>query len=151
MRFRLFLSRVPVALAAGDILLAACGGGRQIPLPVCEQSTALLTARTADGAATIAAVDITGNCQVVPSCAPSTATPCATVLIQGFLTNGCSLTFVSLDGRSVSATVSVVPTGPTYQCRDDLGAIHAAGFARFEPHEIVIDFSTATPADAGTD
>lgn len=147
MRFRL-TSRFPLALAA--ILTATCGPGGSL-LPPCERVRAQLTARTVDGAATIAAVTITGSCYLGSTCHPSATTPCATVLILGSPGSPCSLTFMSPDGRSVSATASVVVTGPTYRCRDDSGMIYNVGYGHFEPAEIVVDFSTAPPADAGVD
>src|SRR5262245_55345148 len=128
--------------------IGGCGSSNRT-YPLCEQGTASLIARTVDGAATIAAVTTTGNCQVTAVCVPSTTTPCATVSIVGYGATTCTATFVSVDGRSISATASVTANGPSYQCRDGSGMIHTAGYSHFEPASIDVDFSAAGPGDGG--
>jgi hypothetical protein len=149
------------------LLVVHCGGGGAAPdggdaapgvdapplssLPECGGALARVTARTADGRATIAAVDLSppGQCRIVSGCMPNGGAggPCAEVVIgnDGVATR-CTITFRSTDGRAVTltATVKTVP-GTEYRCRNGPDTSYTAYQVAFDPPTLTVDFA----ADGG--
>jgi hypothetical protein len=127
-------------------------------LPECEGAIAYLTARTADGRPTIAAVELSppGACRVDSLCVPAingdagTGTPCAEVQIRSNgIADRCTMTFISTDGRSVSTSASVHKVeGTDHQCRNGQ-ATYTAYSVAFDPPMVLVDFGMASTSDGG--
>jgi len=141
--------RTVVGVTVMVLALASCEADQKQLAP-CEFVPLMLRVRTADGAATIAEVIAFDGCSVSPSCVPSPVAPCAEVNILGNAA-ACRLTFVSVDGRKVSAYAAVENSGSPYQCLAGNGQVLTVRNNRFEPSMIDIDFSIALPGDAGAD
>ena len=139
------------------LLIAGCGGSAK-PLPICEQGTGVLSAKTVDGAATIARVNVQPPlCNVTSGCDPgsgaSDASPmlCAEVALFCFIgSSSIDFTFVSATGQSVSATATSVQSGPPFQCTNGGETITAFNEA-LQPTSVDIDFSKGVPADGSPD
>ena len=92
------------------VVLAACDGTSATP-PTCEQGAATVTARTVDGFATIASVELVsqgGTCALGPRCTPRMEAPCEEVSITGFpIGVTCMFTFTSTTGVTMSAKATL--------------------------------------------